>query len=182
MSDLPAAPLLLHPDAYDPAHFDDETRRLLRATIEHFESRGKARLTADFHAHEYHEDFLAFVKQERLFATFLTPAEQADGDVDKRWDTARIAAMSEVLGFYGVSYWYPAPVQVPPSGATLPVIVPAVVELKLSQALIVSCEDEDWGGAERTPIPSSSLTIQIRSTLMSSPPSVPLAWICPCQR
>ena len=107
MSDLPVAPLLLHPNAYDPAHFDDETRRLLRATIEHFESRGKARLTADFHAHEYHEAFLEFVKQERLFATFLTPAEQADGDVDKRWDTARIAAMSEVLGFYGVSYWYP---------------------------------------------------------------------------
>ena len=26
---------------------------------------------------------------------------------DKRWDTSRIAALSEILGFYGLNYWYP---------------------------------------------------------------------------
>ena len=30
----------------------------------------------------------------------------ADGDPDKRWDTARNAALSEILGFYGLGYWY----------------------------------------------------------------------------
>jgi acyl-CoA dehydrogenase len=42
-----------------------------------------------------------------VFSTFLTPSRDAAGDLDKRWDTSRIAAMSEILGFYGVEYWYP---------------------------------------------------------------------------
>ncbi|MBA2350172.1 MAG: acyl-CoA dehydrogenase, partial [Solirubrobacterales bacterium] len=99
--------MLLHPPTYDPQQYDEETRRLLRATIEHFESRGKAKLTADFHAQEFHADFLEFVAREGMFSTLLTPAEQAGGNPEKRWDTARIAAMSEVLGFYGINYWYP---------------------------------------------------------------------------
>jgi len=36
----PATSLLLNPRTYDPAHFDDETRRILAATIEHLEGRG----------------------------------------------------------------------------------------------------------------------------------------------
>jgi acyl-CoA dehydrogenase len=98
--------LLLNPRSYDPEHFDPETRRLLRATIDWFEQRGKTRLLADYAAHEWYADFLDFVAKERLFATFLTPAQDGGGDADKRWDTARVAALSEVLGFYGLNYWY----------------------------------------------------------------------------
>ena len=36
--------LLFNPTTYDPAQFDPETRRLLRATVEFFESRGKRAL------------------------------------------------------------------------------------------------------------------------------------------
>lgn len=39
--------LLFNPHTYDPAQFDPETRRLLRATIEWFESRGKKQLLQD---------------------------------------------------------------------------------------------------------------------------------------
>ncbi len=99
--------LLLNPSSYDPSHFDEETRRLLRATIDWFEDRGLQRLVSDYHAHVFYSDFLEFAAKEGLFSTFLTPAEQSDGDPDKRWDTARIAALSEVLGFYGLNYWYP---------------------------------------------------------------------------
>ena len=35
-----------------------------------------------------------------------TPAREANGDRDKRWDTSRISAFSEILAFYGVDYWY----------------------------------------------------------------------------
>jgi len=98
---------LLNPHTYDPAQFDDETRRLLRATIDWFEARGKGRLTDDYHRRAFYSEFLEFVASERLFATFLTPAAHGEGDQEKRWDTARIAAMSEVLGFYGLNYWYP---------------------------------------------------------------------------
>ncbi|WP_326569014.1 acyl-CoA dehydrogenase [Amycolatopsis rhabdoformis] len=98
---------LLNPRAYDPQSFDPETRRLLLATIEWFESRGKRKLTEDYHNRTFYADFLEFAAKEGLFATFLTPAADADGDETKRWDTSRVAALSEILGFYGLNYWYP---------------------------------------------------------------------------
>ncbi|UOZ10475.1 acyl-CoA dehydrogenase [Amycolatopsis sp. WQ 127309] len=99
--------MLLNPHEYDPAHFDAETRRLLRATIDWFEQRGKAKLAEDYHARTFYADFLEFAGKEGLFSTFLTPAANADGNLDKRWDTSRVAALSEILGFYGLNYWYP---------------------------------------------------------------------------
>ena len=50
--------------------------------------------------------FLEFVAKEHLFAKMGTPAREANGDRDKRWDTSRISAFSEILAFYGVDYWY----------------------------------------------------------------------------
>ncbi|KAB1910803.1 acyl-CoA dehydrogenase family protein [Micromonospora sp. AMSO31t] len=99
-------PLLFHPHRYDPAHLDETSRRLLRATVDWFESRGKRALVDSYNHHEWYADFLDFAAKEGLFATFLTPAADGGGDPDKRWDTARNAALSEILGFYGLGYWY----------------------------------------------------------------------------
>ncbi|WP_086822512.1 acyl-CoA dehydrogenase family protein [Streptomyces sp. NRRL B-24572] len=102
-----ADPLLFNPHTYDPAHFDPETRRLLRATVDWFEARGKRRIIEDYRTRAWLGDFLAFAAEEGLFATFLTPSAAAgEGEGDKRWDTARIAALNEILGFYGLDYWY----------------------------------------------------------------------------
>jgi acyl-CoA dehydrogenase len=98
--------LLFDPNTYDPTQFDAETRRLLRATIDWFEGQGKKRILDDDLAAQWPGDFVDFVKREKLFATFLTPSEFADGNPDKRWDAARNAALSEILGFYGLTYWY----------------------------------------------------------------------------
>jgi acyl-CoA dehydrogenase len=98
--------LLFDPKTYDPPQFDAETRRLLRATIDWFEGQGKKRILDDDLAAQWPADFVEFVKREKLFATFLTPSEFADGNPDKRWDAARNAALSEILGFYGLTYWY----------------------------------------------------------------------------
>ncbi|NEA99613.1 acyl-CoA dehydrogenase family protein [Streptomyces sp. SID13726] len=99
--------LLFNPRTYDPAHFDPETRRLLRATVDWFEARGKRQLIEDYRTRAWLSDFLAFAAKEGLFATFLTPSSSAGEDEpDKRWDTARIAALNEILGFYGLDYWY----------------------------------------------------------------------------
>lgn len=98
--------LLLNPNTFDPQHLDPESRRQLRALIDWFEARGKARLLRDDLEATWVSDFLDFVKKERLFATFLTPSEFAGGDANKRWDTSRNAVLSEILGFYGLSYWY----------------------------------------------------------------------------
>ncbi|MFJ7414861.1 acyl-CoA dehydrogenase family protein [Streptomyces sp. NPDC098077] len=103
-----SASLLFNPRTYDPQHFDPETRRLLRATVDWFEARGKRRLIEDYRSRAWLGDFLAFSAKEGLFATFLTPASAAvDGaGTDRRWDTARIAALNEIFGFYGLDYWY----------------------------------------------------------------------------
>ncbi|MDF9802127.1 acyl-CoA dehydrogenase family protein [Streptomyces anulatus] len=100
-----SASLLFNPRTYDPQHFDPETRRLLRATVDWFEERGKRRLIEDYRSRAWLGDFLAFSAKEGLFATFLTPASAA-GSEDQRWDTARIAALNEIFGFYGLDYWY----------------------------------------------------------------------------
>ena len=98
--------LLFNPNTYDPEQFDAETRRLLRATIDFFEGQGKKRLLDDDLTVRWPAEFVDFVKREKLFATFLTPSEFADGNPDKRWDAARNAALSEIFGFYGLTYWY----------------------------------------------------------------------------
>ena len=98
--------LLFNPNTYDPEQFDAETRRLLRATIDFFEGQGKKRLLDDDLKVVWPADFVEFVKREGLFATFLTPSEFAAGDENKRWDAARNAALSEIFGFYGLTYWY----------------------------------------------------------------------------
>jgi acyl-CoA dehydrogenase len=98
--------LLFDPNAYDPLQFDPETRRQLRAVIDWFERRGKAKLLRDDLEAAWVSDFLDLIKRERIFATFLTPSEYGGGDPNKRWDTSRNAALSEIFGFYGLAYWY----------------------------------------------------------------------------
>ncbi|MDA2892518.1 acyl-CoA dehydrogenase family protein [Mycolicibacterium sp. BiH015] len=98
--------LLLNPNNFDPQWLDAQSRRQLSALIRWFEERGKARLLRDDLDGAWVSDFLDFVKRERLFATFLTPSEFAGDDPNKRWDTSRNAVLSEILGFYGLSYWY----------------------------------------------------------------------------
>jgi alkylation response protein AidB-like acyl-CoA dehydrogenase len=97
---------LFNPKTFDGSAFDAETRRVLLATIEWFESRGKQALKESDRKRAWYADFLDFVKRERVFATLLTPAREAAGDADKRWDTARICAFNEIIGFYGIPHWY----------------------------------------------------------------------------
>jgi acyl-CoA dehydrogenase len=97
---------LLNPGTYDAAEFDPATRKLFRATIDWFEAKGKARLTSEVRTDVWYADFIEFLARERAFATLLTPAREAGSDPNKRWDTARNAVFNEILGFYGLPYWY----------------------------------------------------------------------------
>jgi alkylation response protein AidB-like acyl-CoA dehydrogenase len=101
-----AESLLFNPHTYDPSYFDHATRSLLRATIDWFEHRGKETLLRNYRECVWYADFLEFVAKEHLFAKMGTQAREANGDRDKRWDTSRISAFSEILAFYGVDYWY----------------------------------------------------------------------------
>ena len=109
---LKPSSILLQPHRYDPTQFDAETRRLLTATVKFFEKRGLRRLLEDFHAKAYYTDYLEFLAKENVLATFFTPTPDAHGNTNKRWDTARISALSEITGFYGLNYWYPYQVSI----------------------------------------------------------------------
>ncbi len=106
MTTATAAARLLNPAAYDGSDFDPETQRVLRATTEWFEAKGKSRLLGESHTDQWYADFIGFLARERVFATLLTPAREAEGAAGKRWDTARNAVFNEILGFYGLPYWY----------------------------------------------------------------------------
>jgi acyl-CoA dehydrogenase len=96
--------LLLNPKKYDIEHSDKRFQEIIRKTIDFFESKGLKKIKDDDHQRTWYSDFLEFVKKEKIFATLLTPSEY--GDKNARWDTWRIAHYNEILGFYGLAYWY----------------------------------------------------------------------------
>ncbi len=96
--------ILLNPADHDRFYPDAESRELMRKVIGFFESRGNDQLQRDYYAHEWYAEFLDFVRREKIFATISTPA--GHGAEDSRWDTWRICEFAEILGFYGLPYWY----------------------------------------------------------------------------
>ena len=96
--------ILLNPKTENFEHLDSQSRQLLKKTVQWFETKGKEKLKHDDHHRVWYSDFIEFVKKEKLFATFLTPASEGDGET--RWDTYRNCALNEILGFYGLAYWY----------------------------------------------------------------------------
>ncbi len=97
--------MLLNPNHLQRRYPDRRSGEIMAATVDFFESRGKARLKSDDHNRVWYSDFLDHVGRERIFASLLTPAEYGAGDC--RWDTYRISEFAEIVGFYGLSYWYP---------------------------------------------------------------------------
>ena len=96
--------IFLNPKKQKYEYLDDRSREIMLKTIAFFENKGKKKLKEDDQERVWYADFLEFVKKEKIFSTFMTPAGY--GDEDSRWDTFRICAFNEILGFYGLSYWY----------------------------------------------------------------------------
>ena len=96
--------ILLNPKKHSRQYPDETSRQIMLKTIAFFESKGKRKLKADDHERVWYADFLDFVQEEKIFATLLTPSEY--GGEDARWDTWRNCEFNEILGFYGLAYWY----------------------------------------------------------------------------
>lgn len=96
--------MLLNPKAYSTDYQDPCFQELVDKTINFFESKGLKQIKKDDQSMVWYDDFLAFVKQEKVFATLLTPGRYGEGD--KRWDMRRLCLYNEILGFYGLCYWY----------------------------------------------------------------------------
>ncbi len=96
--------MLLNPKHYYIKHTDTRFQEIVDKTIAFFESKGLEQIKDDDKHRVWYADFLEFIKKEQIFATLLCPPQY--GNPDSRWDTWRIAHYSEILGFYGLAYWY----------------------------------------------------------------------------
>ena len=98
--------MLLNPKTEKYEHLDERSREIMLKTIAFFEAKGKERCKEDLRGRVWHQDFFDFIKENRIFADLLTPSRYAGAHKDARWDTTRICDFNEILGFYGLSYWY----------------------------------------------------------------------------
>ena len=96
--------ILLNPKDITRFYPDEASRQIMLKTIAFFEEKGKQRIKEDDHKRIWYADFIEFQKKEKLFATLLTPTPY--GKADARWDTWRNCEFNEILGFYGLAYWY----------------------------------------------------------------------------
>lgn len=96
--------MLLNPANEKFDYLDDESAELMFKTVEFFEKKGKKKIKDDDHNVVWYADFIEFVKENQVFAKLMTP--YGYGASDSRWDTNRICAFNEILGFYGLAYWY----------------------------------------------------------------------------
>jgi acyl-CoA dehydrogenase len=95
---------LLNPKNFAQSYPDKETKQIMLKTIDFFEGMGLAKTKADYESRRWYTEFLEFNKKEKIFATLLTP--KGYGKKTARWDTSRITNFAEILGFYGLTYWY----------------------------------------------------------------------------
>ena len=95
---------LLNPKNYSRFHPDDVAPTLIKATIDFFEKKGLESIKKDDQASLWYQDYIDFVRENKVFAKMLTP--EGYGEDDSRWDMWRISEFNEILGFYGLSYWY----------------------------------------------------------------------------
>ena len=95
--------VLYNPNCRSRSYDDAVSNKLMEKTIGFFENKGKSQLKQDDRDRIWYADFLEFNRKEKLFSTLLTPPEF---DAKARWDTYRNCEMNEILGFYGLPYWY----------------------------------------------------------------------------
>lgn len=98
--------VLINPKRHSRSYPDKASEEIMLKTIEFFENKGKAKLKEDDRHQVWYDDFLQFQKENKIFATLLTPSPYAEENKDARWDTYRNCEFNEILGFYGLAYWY----------------------------------------------------------------------------
>jgi len=96
--------ILLNPKNHNRPYKDKRSDEIMKKTIAFFEERGKALLKKDDQERHWYQEFLDFLGKEQIFADLLTPSKY--GGENARWDMWRIQEFNEILGFYGLPYWY----------------------------------------------------------------------------
>jgi acyl-CoA dehydrogenase len=97
--------ILLNPKKHVRKYSDEKSREIMLKTLEFFEKKGLASIREDDRKKVWYREYLDFIKENKIFATLLTPARYSD-DPDARWDTYRNCEFNEIIAFYGLAYWY----------------------------------------------------------------------------
>ena len=97
--------ILLNPKKHVRKYSDSRSREIMLKTIEFFENKGLRSIKDDDHKRVWYREYLEFIKENKIFATLLTPSKYSD-DPDARWDTYRNCEFNEIIAFYGLAYWY----------------------------------------------------------------------------
>jgi hypothetical protein len=64
--------MLLNPKTEEFGHLDEFSCQVMRKTIAFFETKGKGKLKQDHFDRVWYDDFLGFIKQNKIFASLLT--------------------------------------------------------------------------------------------------------------
>ncbi|HAG16735.1 MAG TPA: acyl-CoA dehydrogenase [Bacteroidales bacterium] len=96
--------ILLNPKNRKRFYPDKHSEEIMEKTIAFFENKGKASIKKDDQERTWYQEYIDFIGKEGIFADLLTPAKY--GDKNSRWDMWRIQEFNEILGFYGLPYWY----------------------------------------------------------------------------
>ncbi len=96
--------ILFHPHKNLRRDTDPKTQEIMAKTVAFFENKGKLKLKQDDHERVWYRDFLDFLAKEKIFSHLLTPSKY--GTPECRWDNYRNCEFNEILGFYGLPYWY----------------------------------------------------------------------------
>lgn len=96
--------MLFNPQKHNFHYKDQETQQLMQKVIDFFEAKGLKSIKKDWHDKVWNYEFVDFMKENQVLATLMTP--EGYGDPSARWDTYRNTKFAEIIGFYGITYWY----------------------------------------------------------------------------
>lgn len=96
--------MLFNPQKHNFHYKDQETQQLMQKVIDFFEAKGLKSIKKDWHDKVWNYEFVDFMRENQVLATLMTP--EGYGDPSARWDTYRNTKFAEIIGFYGITYWY----------------------------------------------------------------------------
>ena len=96
--------MLFNPKKHNIEYKDPKTRELMQKVIDFMETKGLKSIKKDWHDKTWNYEFVEFMKENKVFATLMTPSGY--GEEGSRWDTYRNTVFAEITAFYGITYWY----------------------------------------------------------------------------
>lgn len=102
--------MLFNPQIEDFSSYDEQTKAVLKATVDFFEDKGLNDIRIDAKKYIWQADWMRYQKKHGIYKTMLTA--KGYGDEGSRYDLRRITEINEILGFYGEAYQYPMQVSI----------------------------------------------------------------------